>query len=508
MKRVLAELECGEFDLLIIGGGITGAGVALDATLRGLRVALIEKGDFGSGTSSVSSKLVHGGLRYLENAKFSLVHEALRERQRLLFNAPHLVWPLRFLLPFYRGARVRPWQWRIALLLYDLLAGRGNIQRSRPVTAAHIRHDWPLLASNGLQGGAIYHDAQMEDARLCLAVVLSAARAGACVANYTRATAIETRQGTARAVRVHDELTNTTFLVQARVILNAAGPWVDEVSQLDGRAATPHLETTKGVHLIVPDQGFASALLLLHPADGRVFFVLPWLGKTLIGTTDTFDANGPDRLHVTEEDIAYLLRGFNHYSRKPISADDVLHSFAGLRPLLKSRETKASSRSREFMVFTSPSGVLNVAGGKYTTYRSMAEKVTDKALQRLGRRAVCQTKYYLLEGATAEPWDVFKMKESSYLAAEFGLSENGALHLVQRYGVRARDVAAYIQDPEDLAPITVTEPDMPFEFRYQRDQEMAIREEDYLARRTRLGWLAPTELTKAREVIRNLSTGS
>jgi len=487
MKRSIAALQEEKFDLVVLGGGITGAGVALDAALRGLRVALIDKGDFGSGTSSVSSKLVHGGLRYLERAQFGLVHEALVERTRLLRNAPHLVWPLRFVLPFYEGARIKPWQWRAALTAYDLLAGDGNIQRSGLVSPERLRRECPWLRASGLTGAATYFDAQMEDARLCLAVVRTATGQGACVANYVEALGFEMRAGAIVGVRARDGISGAEFVIGARLVLNATGPWVDAVCRLAGDASGPRLETTKGVHLIVAHQGIDAGLLLLHPLDGRVFFVLPWLGKTLIGTTDTFESNAADRLEVTDGDAEYLLRGFNAYRNQPLGASDVLGRFAGVRPLLRGNEGKASARSREFGIFHSPSGLISVAGGKYTTYRSMAEDVTDEVMRRVGRRARCRTATYRLDGVPDEPWLSFRAREIPAISAEFDIGIAAADHLVRRYGTRAREACTFIQNKDDVRPITEGQPDLHFETRYQQKCEMAIKPEDFSLRRTRTG---------------------
>src|SRR5581483_8487842 len=253
MKRNLEALVGEVFDLLIIGGGITGAGVALDAALRGWRVALIDKGDFASGTSSVSSKLVHGGLRYLEHAEFRLVYEALHERRRLLRNAPHQVRPLRFVLPFYRGARVPPWKWRLGLTLYDLLAGTDNLAHSRSLNVAQLRREFPSLHTDGLVGGTAYFDAQMDDARLCIDVLQTAAGQGAVVANYVEATAFVRTDGVIHGVRAVDHLTGEEFEITARVLLNATGPWGDAVRRMAGDDTGPLMQPTKGVHVVAAD---------------------------------------------------------------------------------------------------------------------------------------------------------------------------------------------------------------------------------------------------------------
>jgi glycerol-3-phosphate dehydrogenase len=497
MKRTVAALKDETFDLLILGGGITGAGVALDASLRGLRVALIDKGDFASGTSSVSSKLVHGGFRYLEHGNFHLVYEALHERRLLLDNAPHLVHTLRFVIPFYKSARLRPWQWRAGLTLYDLLAGASNVHRSRPLNERRLRHEFPGLRTEGLEGGADYYDAQMDDARLCVEVVRTAAAQGACVANYVEAVAFAMQGGKITGVRAVDRVGGGDFAVRARLVLNATGPWVDAVRRMAGDAGAAHLRPTKGVHLVLPDRSLTAAFLLLHPTDGRVLFVIPWLGKTLIGTTDTLTPESPDHLDVTPEEVRYLLDAHNHYFAPALTAGDVLGRFVGLRPLVRSRTGKPSAISREFRVFASPSGLLSVAGGKYTTYRRMAEILTDTVVRRLGRRRLGRTRHFRLDGAPDEPWHRFEPAAVAALTQRHGLGEEMARHLVHRYGCNAARVAAYLErDPALGKPVVAGEPDVLAEFVYQRDHEMALHAADHLLRRTRLGLFHPELLLR------------
>jgi glycerol-3-phosphate dehydrogenase len=483
MKRIVDALKDGPFDLLILGGGITGAGVALDATLRGLRVALIDKGDFASGTSSASSKLVHGGLRYLEHGDFRLVYEALHERGRLLRNAPHLVRPLRFVLPFYRQSRMPSWKGRAGLLLYDLLAGTENIGRSRSLALGELRDEFPTLQSEGLLSAATYYDAQMDDARVCIEVLKSAANEGAVLANYVEAVAFESG-----GVHVVDRVGGADFTIRALQVLNATGPWIDQVCRLAGDTSGPHLKPTKGVHLVAPGRGLTSAFLLLHPADGRVFFVIPWLGKTLIGTTDTLDAGCPDVVPITSEDIAYLLEGHNYYFSPPLSESAILGRFAGLRPLLRSNSDDPASMTRDFRLFASQSGLLSVAGGKYTTYRHISEVATDEIAKRLGNRRPCRTRDYRLDGAPEQSWPEFQSHAIPALRTHYGFGADTARHLLHRYGRRAFDVAEYaVSDPELAQPIASCEPDINAELAYQRDHEMAIYPEDSLLRRTRLG---------------------
>jgi glycerol-3-phosphate dehydrogenase len=502
MKRTPEALTDGVFDLLILGGGITGAGVALDAVARGLRVALIDKGDFASGTSSLSSKLIHGGLRYLEHGDFHLVYEALHERGRLLYNAPHLVHPLRFVLPFYEGARVPAWQFRIGLILYDVLAGGRNIRRSRATSLSRLRHEFPGLRAEGLRGGAEYFDAQMDDARLCLEVLRTAALHGAVIANYVEAIAFD---GPNR-VRVRDRRGGREFSIAAKQVLNATGPWGDAVRRLAGDEDGPLLRPTKGVHLIAADRGLSAAFLLLHPADGRVFFVLPWLNKTLLGTTDTACDDSPDELTVTPEDVAYLLAGFHHYFTPALSAEDVLGSFAGLRPLIRTRPGEPSELSREFQLHRSPSGLLTAAGGKYTTYRHMAEIITNTIVQRLGLSRRCRTRSLRLDGAPDQPWERFASAAAAALTTRCHLDAETARQLVGRYGRRALEVADYLErDPTLRQRIVPGEPDVLAEFAYQREHEMALTPADFLLRRTRLGLFHPELLHDPPALLRSPS---
>jgi glycerol-3-phosphate dehydrogenase len=507
MRRNPEALTDGPFDLLVLGGGITGAGVALDAATRGLRVAMVEKGDFAGGTSSVSSKLVHGGLRYLEQADFRLVYEALHERAHLLRNAPHLVHPLRFVLPLYAHSRVPPWKWRLGLFLYDVLAGRSNIRRSRRLALPAARQEVPGLVGAGLTGALEYFDAQMDDARLCLEVVRTAAIHGAAVVNYVEAVGFEPAGGSGVAVQLCDRLCSAGMVVRARQVVNATGPWADAVRRLAGVGGGPVLAPTKGVHLVVPGRGLQAALLLLHPADGRVFFVIPWMGKTLIGTTDTSGDETADGLEVTAKEVDYLLEGHNHYLAPPLAAADVLGSFAGLRPLARLRPGEAgeapSARSRDFKVVGGPDWMLSVAGGKYTTYRHMAEVVTDVVVGRLGLRLRCRTRDLPLDGAPRQPWPDFLSAETARLCTRNHLSPSSAVHLLRRYGRRAEEVAAHVErDPGLGAPVVNGEPDLLAEFVYHRQKEMAQTPADCLLRRTRLGLFHPQLLADLPPVAR------
>jgi glycerol-3-phosphate dehydrogenase len=392
------------------------------------------------------------------------------------------------------------------------LAGSSNLRRSRPLSTEMLRREFCGIQDDQLLGGAEYYDAQMDDARLCLSVVRTAALQGARVANYVQAVAFEKREGKIVLVRARDHVTGAEFDIRARQVFNATGPWTDEIARLAGDAAEPLLQPTKGVHLIVSRKDLDGALLLLHPADGRVFFVIPWMEKTLIGTTDTITGESPDSLSVTPAEIGYLLEGYNRYFMTALQSSDVLGTFAGLRPLMRSSSGKPSSLSREYRIVESSSGLISVAGGKYTTYRRMAEVITDTISRRLGRRGPCRTRDFQLDGALANHESVAEVvrlrnavgslttSATRTLSSEIesirqrcpSLDESLARHLVLRYGRRARDVIEYLtSDPQGLTPIVPGEPDLRGEWAYQRDQEMAIYPADFWLRRTRLGLFRP-----------------
>jgi glycerol-3-phosphate dehydrogenase len=323
----------------------------------------------------------------------------------------------------------------------------------------------------------------MDDARLCIEVLRTAALHGARVANYVEAVAFE-----AGGVRAADRVGGKELSIRARQILNATGPWVDAVCRLAGDTSGPNLQPTKGVHLVVRDLGLSAAFLLLHPDDGRVFFVIPWLGKTLLGTTDTFTDEPADTLTVTDEEVRYLLAGYGRYFSPALRPRDVLGTFVGLRPLIRARSGDPSSLTREFRLWRSPSGLLNVAGGKYTTYRRMAEVVTNAVMRGLGLpRRSGRTREFCLDGA-AGPRELHIDPPS--VAAH--LSEAAWQHLLARYGRRAYNVAASLADDPSLAqPVVAGEPELRVELVYQRRHEMVLFPEDFLLRRTRLGLFHP-----------------
>ena len=404
---VLDRLGRTRYDLLVIGGGITGAGIARDAAMRGMRVALVERSDFASGTSSRSSRLIHGGVRYLEYGQLRLVFEASRERRLLLRLAPHLVRPLAFTWPLYAGDRLTPLKLGAGLWLYDLLARFGNVGRHRRLNPAALLGREPAVASSGLLGGAMYWDAATDDARLTLLTVLGAQEADATVVNHCEVVALRHGGGRVTGADVVDRLTGQGSAVRADVVVNATGAWTDRILALDegGPSGRPVVRGTRGTHVLVPRErvGNVDAVTLLSPIDGRVMFVLPSGPHAMLGTTDQHTAAGPDDVRATDDDVSYLLRSVNaRFPAAGLSEDDVISAWAGLRPLVAAgqpadaaggdagtagADANGSSASREHAISWSPTRLLTITGGKLTTYRAMAEEVVDAAISKLRRRA-------------------------------------------------------------------------------------------------------------------------
>ena len=387
--RSLDALASRRFDLLVIGGGITGAATARDAALRGMHVALVERDDFASGTSSRSSRLIHGGLRYLEHGHLRLVFESSGERRRLLRLAPHLVRPLPFTWPVYSGARVPQWKLRAGMVLYDALALFRNAGGHESLDADETLAREPALRADGLRGGERYFDAATDDARLTLANALGAAAAGAIVVNHAEVTSLVFSAGTAAGAVVRDTLGGRELAVQARAVVSAVGPWTDELRRLEMPGTPPSVRGTKGVHIAVPRAriGNRDALTLLSPIDGRVMFVLPAATHAIIGTTDTPTDEPPGDVRASEADIEYLLRTASvFFPAARLTRADVVSAWAGIRPLVAAAYGQGpASASREHAVTRSPRGLIVVTGGKLTTYRIIAADVVREA-ERVLRR--------------------------------------------------------------------------------------------------------------------------
>ena len=374
-----------DFDLLVIGGGITGCGVARDAAMRGLKVALVERDDFASGTSGRSSRLVHGGIRYLEHGQLHLVYESIRERQTLLRIAPHLVKPLAFTWPIYRGARVGRVRLSAGLLAYYLMAG-GRSRKHSNLNLRETLEREPSLETAGLTGGAVYYDASTDDARLTIANALAAQQGGATVTSHASVTGILRSREKAVGATVSHRYSGETEEVRSRVIVNATGVWDNEFSSdKTGRRD----RGSKGAHISVPRDrvGNRDALTLISPIDGRVMFCLPAGTQTIVGTTDNWTDESPETVHASVADVDYLLRSANSYfPQAELTRADVVSAWAGIRPLASAPEGNPSAASREHSIVSDSSGVIHITGGKLTTYRSMAAEIVDRVQESLGRK--------------------------------------------------------------------------------------------------------------------------
>ncbi|MFL5658404.1 MAG: glycerol-3-phosphate dehydrogenase/oxidase [Ktedonobacteraceae bacterium] len=497
--RNLTSLGSEHFDVLVIGGGVTGAGVALDAVARGYKVALVEKVDFASGTSSKSTKLVHGGIRYLPNFDFALVHEALVERGLLLQNAPFLVHPLGFVLPLYEGDRhpvgmpfTTPGGVGLGLLLnmglwfYDLMAGRRSAGWHRHLKRKAVLKLAPALVTKGLKDGYMYYDAQTNDARLTLALIRTAAQYGATITNYTEVTSFISEQGKVCGVHIHDTLGNQELTVRARHIVNATGVYSEQVEALTGTKPQVRIEPSKGVHLVLSRKDVElgdSAIVLPETEDKRILFIVPWESRAIFGTTDT-GTGDLDHPAATEEDIAYLLKYLNRYLSVKLTRANIISSYAGYRPLVSSRTSEHSTAklSRTHAVLQSPSGLVTIVGGKLTTYRRMAQDTVDVLNRHDGTTPLHPTRFLPLQGSAG--WPVVKRTIVSKGAA-LGLSSQTLEHLGKSYGANATQVLDLVASDASLAALLID--DLPYiraEVVNACRHEMAMTPYDVLARRT------------------------
>ncbi len=471
------------FDVVVIGGGITGAGVARDAAMRGLSVALVEASDFASGTSSRSSRLVHGGVRYLEHGQIGLVFEACRERRILATIAPHLVRPLEFMWPVYEKARIKLWKLRAGLFLYDALALGRNLGRHRTLSTHVVTALEPELRHMGMVGGASYFDAATDDIRLTLATVLSARDAGAIVINHVSVHDLLMTSDGVCGARAVDLRTGIDVEIRARTVVNAAGPWSDAIRRMAEPQARRAVRGTKGVHVSVPRDRIRNngALTLLSPIDGRVMFVLPAGAFSIIGTTDTEFDGRPERVRATTADITYLLRSANaFFPGAHLMASDVVSAWAGIRPLVALGDKDPDSASREHAIAWTVPGLLSVTGGKLTTYRAMAADVMDTIARRLrvghGRAA---THKESLPGG-----DIASLEDELALARATVGAPDIAEHLVHAYGTRWRAIWQLASVDRSLAERLI--PELPYiaaELDWCVTHEMARTLGDLLIRR-------------------------
>jgi glycerol-3-phosphate dehydrogenase len=541
-EQAIAALREDEFDLVVVGGGITGAGVALDAAARGYSVALVERADYASGTSSRSSKLVHGGLRYLQHFDLGLVREALLERQLMVALAPHLVHPLPLVVPAFDGARPDRLM-GVGLNLYDVMSvdrerlrgrrsrrsqkthGSQRSQESRSIQAAgedlrtggsgpttaqtavleqgeawsperhrvisgeEVIELLPAMAGREPTSGYLFYDCQTDDARLVLTVLGEAERFGAVCANRVNATALLERDGRACGVCLHDEESGERFDVRAENVVNATGVWADELRprELHDEAELPQIRPSRGTHVTLPHDELPLVAGAIVPAGaGRTIFALPWLGRTLIGTTDNDYEGSLSHIRPSEEDIDYLLSAVNEFFASNLSSASLTGAYAGVRPLISTGDTKKSvDISRKAELYETSSGMITITGGKLTTWRRMAKMVVDRLVEREARDAPCRTAEIPLGQAVAV----------EDLPSVADLSEPAKAALAARYGFGAHEVLSLIDERPELArPIVAEFPDVMAEVVIAARREQARSVGDVLLRRTRLGLLAASEL--------------
>ncbi len=479
MQRDFSALKDRHFDVLVCGGGIYGAWTAYDAALRGLKVAVVDQGDWACATSSASSKLVHGGLRYLETLDFKLVRKTLSERQMLLQTAPHRIWPLRFGIPVYQHSRLGSFRLKVGLMLYDLLAA--NVPKSQQ-HQYHAGNDFaerfPVLDTAGLTGGFTYLDAQTDDARLVLELISGAQSAGAICLNYCQVTGFLQNHNQLCGAICQDKVTGETGKVFARQIVNCAGQWSTTLE------AGNTYRLSKGVHLILPGTGLTEALLLTAHSDGRVFFLIPWYGMTLLGTTDTDYHGNIDQVTVEAEDIDYLLTEANHFLKTTNwTKQDLIGRYAGLRVLKQSHQDSPSTVSRDWELSTSANGLLSSIGGKLTSAREDAEVIVDTVCKNLGITAPCVTFGKALPWLPADRYDEY-LASVLIQANRLGIDTESAHWLLRRHGHRVSGIFQLIEQTPDLANrITSALPFISADLIFCAQHEMVVHLEDLLRRR-------------------------
>ncbi len=519
MNRTFSSLYNKPFDLLVVGGGIYGAWTAYDAALRGLRVAIVEQGDWAGATSSASSKLIHGGLRYLETYDFRLVKKALRERQMLLQAAPHRVWPLRFGVPVYADSRIGTVQLMAGLTLYDFLAGSLHSEMSHRHFDAHIFAErFPFLDPGKLQGGFTYADAQTDDSRLVLELIDGAMAAGAVCVNYCKLTSFLETDGQVYGAVVRDVSNlpfdeafspeqnrriraDGTIEIRAKQIVNATGQWTT-VSE-EGRN---WCRLTKGIHLLLPAALGDEALLLTAKSDGRVFFMIPWYGLTLIGTTDTDYQGDINHIAVEKSDVAYLLAEANQYLKTAWTEADLIGSYAGVRVMKHDDKSAPSAASRDWELKTAHNGVHYSVGGKITSAREDAAHIVNAVCAQLGVNAPCPTKGRKFPWTPDEDYSAW-LPAASVRAMQLGIDAESAKWLIRRHGKRVNEVFRIVASNSRMAERIL--PALPFihaDLLWSAQDEMVIHLDDLLRRRMPLLILAKLTESDLRRIAASVAT--
>lgn len=474
-----------DYDVLVLGGGIQGVWTAYDCALRGLKVALVEKNDWASGTSSSSSKLIHGGLRYLAQFEFSLVKHALDERSRLLRLAPHRVKALRFVMPVYKGDKAGRFQLKMAFWMYDRLAGKkGQIGKHLRMNRDTALTVYPWLKREGLKGTYWHYDGQEDDARFVLELVDGARRAGVTAVNHAMATELLIENDQAVGAVVRDELTGETTEVRSKVVINTCGPWMEQLLPAELRSKKRFTRLVKGSHLLMPPMPCKDAVMLTSPDDDRVMFLIPWYGHTILGTTDSDYSGNPDDLHVTQDEITYMLRAANKtLGDRQWTHADIRGVYVGARTLEHSDDENPTDVSRDWELLEPVTNLFMPVGGKYTTGRHDGEAISDKVCAVLNIDQACQTEERLFPWAPEESW--VDWREAKLLKMQaMQLATDIAEQLVERFGNRLNDVLAIIDEQPGLAERIA--PNLPFckaELIYAARHEMACTLEDLLRRR-------------------------
>jgi glycerol-3-phosphate dehydrogenase len=495
----------GEVDVLIVGGGINGAGIARDAARRGLSVAMVEKDDLASGTSSRSSKLIHGGLRYLESYEFSLVFEAVSERRILLDLAPHLVSPLGFLFPVYKGSRKKLGLIRAGMWLYDGLSLFRSPKIHRSLAPHEVAELEPAVRTEGLRGAPLYYDCATDDARLTLEVALDATHAGATVVTHAKVESFVEENGRIVGAKIRSDRGNQEKTLRAKVVVNATGPWTDLTRAMSRADVQPLLRVTKGVHIVVSHEKLPihNAVVCFHPVDDRVLFAIPWGDRTYVGTTDTDFEEDLDDLYATADDVRYLIDAANAYfPAHQLSVDDVIATWTGLRPLIapdgngEGRGIAESRVSREHQILVGEDGMITVAGGKLTTFRRMSAEVVDTVLRLLrlsdsAPREILESRSdrVPLPGALGWPQDddVSKVIARVLETGAPVIDEKVASHLTSVYGTVAVQVAGLCAaDPSLATPLVEGRPEILAQVDWAVHRELAASVSDVMIRRTQL----------------------
>lgn len=489
-----------DVDVLIVGGGINGAGIARDAARRGLRVAMVEMRDLAFGTSSRSSKLVHGGLRYLEQYEIGLVFESVSERRILMDLAPHLVNPLGFLFPVFKESKHNLLVIRAGMWVYDGLSLFRSPRRHRQLSAKDVAKEEPALRREGLKGAPLYFDCSTDDARLTLETAIDAARAGATIATWAKVTSFVMERGRVCGALIRDELSGEEKTVRAGVVINATGPWTDATLALAGAPTAPLLRPTKGVHIVVDAQKLplTHAVVCFHPTDARVLFAIPWGDRTYIGTTDTDDDTDPAEVAATSEDVDYLIdAAAAYFPEHRLERGDVIATWAGLRPLITGAEGASESEvSREHRIVVGQDGLVTIAGGKLTTYRRMSAEVVDTAVRVLQlSRALAtdldpaRTEKHPLPGGVGWPDDDDHDAVAAQITERAGgrLAPDIARSLADNYGMRGLEIAGLVvADPTLAERLIPGRPEIAALVDFSVREELAATVSDVLSRRTQI----------------------